>query len=85
MSTRQGVFGDYMRKKKAGFVLVNALPCDEKRVGYKLKEIGETYLLNDSGYRFIVQSEAYDRDDLGENVTMKIRRIPGVIDTKTMF
>jgi DNA-binding Lrp family transcriptional regulator len=69
-----------------GFVLISAAPGKEKEVYTEIQKIKEVVELHQlfGEYDFIVKLDAPDFNRLGEIVVDKIRKIPGVIDTKTL-
>jgi DNA-binding Lrp family transcriptional regulator len=69
-----------------GFVLISAAPGKEKDVYIEIQKIKEVVELHPlfGEYDLIVKLDAPDFNRLGEIVVDKIRKIPGVIDTKTL-
>jgi DNA-binding Lrp family transcriptional regulator len=69
-----------------GFVLISAAPGKEKEVFTEIQKIHEVVELHPlfGEYDLIVKLDAPDFNRLGEIVVDKIRKIPGVIDTKTL-
>jgi DNA-binding Lrp family transcriptional regulator len=69
-----------------GFVLLSAAPGKEKDVFIEIQKIKEVIELHPlfGEFDLIVKIEAADFNKLGEIVVEKIRKIPGVIDTKTL-
>jgi len=69
-----------------GFVLISAAPGKEKDVFTEIQKIKEVVELHPlfGEYDLIVKLDAPDFNRLGEIVVDKIRKIPGVIDTKTL-
>jgi DNA-binding Lrp family transcriptional regulator len=69
-----------------GFVLISAAPGREKDVFVEIQKIKEVVELHPlfGEYDLIVKLDAPDFNRLGEIVVDRIRKIPGVIDTKTL-
>ena len=69
-----------------GYVLISTAPTKEREVYneiMKIKEIVEAHPLFGE-YDIIAKIEAFDFMKLGEVVIDKIRKVEGVIDTKTL-
>ena len=76
-----------MRKQRV-VVLVNTKPFEEKKVGYDLKKIAEAsgvYQLDNEGYKYLVELDVNGMDHLNKVLRRKIRDMPDVIDTKTIY
>jgi DNA-binding Lrp family transcriptional regulator len=69
-----------------GFVLISTAPGMEHEVYKKLLEIEQIVELNPlfGEYDLIAKIEAKDLDELSHIVIEQIRKIPGVVDTKTL-
>jgi DNA-binding Lrp family transcriptional regulator len=69
-----------------GFVLISAAPGTERDVYVEIQKIREVVELHPlfGEYDLIVKLDAPDFNRLGEIVVDRIRKIPGVIDTKTL-
>ncbi len=69
-----------------GFVLISVEPGAEREVFkevIKIEEVADVHLLFGE-YDLIVRVEADDYDLIGEIVVNKIRKVPGVVSTKTL-
>ena len=77
---------DTGEKVAMGFVLISAAPGREKDVFVEIQKIKEVVELHPlfGEYDLIVKLDAPDFNRLGEIVVDRIRKIPGVIDTKTL-
>ena len=69
-----------------GFVLVNAAPAYEHEVYNKLSRVPEIVEVHPlfGEFDIIAKIEAGNFENLGDIVVNKIRKIEGVIDTKTL-
>ena len=69
-----------------GYVLITTAPAREHQVYDKLKKLEGISDLHPlfGEYDFIVKIEADDINTIGRIVVDKIRRVEGVIDTKTL-
>ncbi len=69
-----------------GFVLITTAPAKEHEVYDILKTVKEIKELHPlfGEYDFIIKIEAEDLNVIGRIVVDKVRRIEGVIDTKTL-
>ena len=69
-----------------GFVLISTAPAKEHDVYHELQKIPEIVDLHPlfGEYDFIAKIETDDFNKLGQIVVNKIRKIKGVIDTKTL-
>lgn len=69
-----------------GFVLISVEPGAEREVFkevVKLEEVADVHLLFGE-YDLIVRVEADSFDLIGEIVVNKLRKVPGVLSTKTL-
>lgn len=69
-----------------GYVLISTAPAKEHEVYNKLKELPDIIELHPlfGEYDLIAKIETEDFNELGRIVVDGIRRIEGVIDTKTL-
>jgi len=69
-----------------GFVLIIAAPAHEHDLYHKLTKVSEIIELHPlfGEYDLIAKVEAEDFEKLAEIVVNKIRKIEGVVDTKTL-
>ncbi|UCD14784.1 MAG: Lrp/AsnC ligand binding domain-containing protein [Thermoplasmatales archaeon] len=69
-----------------GYVLISAAPAYEHAVYHKLTKVSEIIELHllFGEYDLIAKIEAEDFEKLGSIVVNKIRKIEGVVDTKTL-
>ena len=69
-----------------GYVLITTAPAKEHKVYEELKKIPEIKELHPlfGEYDFIIKIESEDLNTIGKVVVDKIRRIDGIIDTKTL-
>ncbi len=69
-----------------GFVLISVEPGTEREVFekvIKIEEVADVHLLFGE-YDLIVRVEADNYDVIGEVVVGKLRKVPGVVSTKTL-
>lgn len=69
-----------------GFVLITTAPAKEHIVYEELKKVKDIRELHPlfGEYDFIIKIESDDLNTIGRIVVDKIRRIDGIIDTKTL-
>ena len=69
-----------------GYVLIIAAPAHEYEVYHKLTKVSEIIELHPlfGEYDLIAKIEAEDFEKLAEIVVNKIRKIEGVVETKTL-